>query len=478
MTANDVMAKIEGEGIRVIDLRFIDLPGLWQHFTVSAKEFAEDVFEEGIGFDGSSIRGFQEIQESDMLLVPDASSAFMDPFSAEPTLCLICNVKDPVTGEDYSRDPRHIAQKAENYLKSTGIGDTAYFGPEPEFFIFDDVRFGQGYNEGYYHIDAGEGFWNAGRVENPDGAGNSRNLGYKIRYKQGYFPVPPMDSHQDLRTEMLLALEALGVDIEVHHHEVGTAGQAEIDMRFDSLVNMGDKLLKYKYAVKNVARKHGKTVTLMPKPVFQDNGSGMHVHQSIWKNGRNQFFAAGTYGDLSETAVHYIGGILKHAPALLALTNPTTNSYRRLVPGYEAPINLIYSMRNRSAAVRIPVYSKSEKAKRVECRFPDPTCNGYLAFSAMLMAGLDGVQNKIMPPEPMDKDLYDLPPEELGKIESTPGDLSQVLDALEADHEFLLKGDVFTPDVIENWISYKRENEVDAIRLRPHPWEFALYFDI
>ena len=478
MTANDVMAKIEKEGIRVVDLRFIDLPGLWQHFTVSAKEFAEDVFEEGIGFDGSSIRGFQEIQESDMLLVPDPSSAFMDPFSAEPTICLICNVKDPVTGEDYSRDPRHIAQKAENYLKSTGIGDTAYFGPEPEFFIFDDVRFGQGYNEGYYHIDAGEGFWNAGRVENPDGAGNSRNLGYKIRYKQGYFPVPPMDSHQDLRTEMLLALEALGVDIEVHHHEVGTAGQAEIDMRFDSLVNMGDKLLKYKYAVKNVARKHGKTVTLMPKPVFQDNGSGMHVHQSIWKNGRNQFFAAGTYGDLSETAVHYIGGILKHAPALLALTNPTTNSYRRLVPGYEAPINLIYSMRNRSAAVRIPVYSKSEKAKRVECRFPDPTCNGYLAFSAMLMAGLDGVQNKIMPPEPMDKDLYDLPPEELGKIESTPGDLSQVLDALEADHDFLLKGDVFTPDVIENWISYKRENEVDAIRLRPHPWEFALYFDI
>ena len=478
MTATDVMAKIGDEGIRVVDLRFVDLPGLWQHFTVSTKEFSEDVFEEGIGFDGSSIRGFQQIQESDMLLFPDPTSAFMDPFSAEPTLCLICNVKDPVTGEDYSRDPRYIAQKAENYLKSTGIGDTAYFGPEPEFFIFDDVRFGQTYNEGYYHIDAGEGFWNAGRVENPDGAGNSRNPGYKIRYKQGYFPVPPMDSQQDLRTEMLLALEALGVEIEVHHHEVGTAGQAEIDMRFDSLVNMGDKLLKYKYAVKNVARKHGKTVTLMPKPIFQDNGSGMHVHQSIWKDGRNQFFAAGTYGDLSEIAVHYIGGILKHAPALLALTNPTTNSYRRLVPGYEAPINLIYSMRNRSAAVRIPVYSKSERSKRVECRFPDPTCNGYLAFSALLMAGLDGVQNKIMPPEPMDRDLYDLPPEELGKIASTPADLAQVLDALEADHDFLLKGDVFTPDVIENWISYKRENEVDAIRLRPHPWEFALYFDI
>ena len=478
MTANDVMARIEEEKIRVVDLRFVDLPGLWQHFTVSTNEFSEDVFEEGIGFDGSSIRGFQQIQESDMLLFPDPTSAFMDPFSAEPTLCLICNVRDPVTGEDYSRDPRYIAQKAENYLKSTGIGDTAYFGPEPEFFIFDDVRFGQTYNEGYYHIDAGEGFWNAGRVENPDGAGNSRNPGYKIRYKQGYFPVPPMDSHQDLRTEMLLALEALGVEIEVHHHEVGTAGQAEIDMRFDSLVNMGDKLLKYKYAVKNVARKHGKTVTLMPKPIFQDNGSGMHVHQSIWKEGRNQFFAAGTYADLSEIGVHYIGGLLKHAPALLALTNPTTNSYRRLVPGYEAPINLIYSMRNRSAAVRIPVYSKSERSKRVECRFPDPTCNGYLAFSAMLMAGLDGVQNKIMPPEPMDKDLYDLPPEELGKIASTPGDLAQVLDALEADHDFLLKGDVFTPDVIENWIAYKRENEVDAIRLRPHPWEFALYFDI
>ena len=298
MTANDVMAKIEKEGIRVVDLRFVDMPGLWQHFTVSTKEFSEEVFEEGIGFDGSSIRGFQQIQESDMLLFPDAASAFMDPFSAEPTLCLICNVRDPVTGEDYSRDPRYIAQKAENYLKSTGIGDTAYFGPEPEFFIFDDVRFGQTYNEGYYHVDAGEGFWNAGRAENPDGAGNSRNLGYKIRYKQGYFPVPPMDSQQDLRTEMLLALEALGVEIEVHHHEVGTAGQAEIDMRFDSLVNMGDKLLKFKYAVKNVARKHGKTVTLMPKPIFQDNGSGMHVHQSIWKEGRNQFFAAGTYGDL------------------------------------------------------------------------------------------------------------------------------------------------------------------------------------
>ena len=478
MTANDVMAKIKDEGIRVIDLRFVDLPGLWHHFTVSAKEFSADVFEEGIGFDGSSIRGFQQIQESDMLLFPDPATAFADPFTAEPTLCLICNVKDPITGESYTRDPRNIAQKAEAYLNSTGIGDTAYFGPEPEFFIFDDIRFGQNHHEGYYHIDSAEGFWNAGRVENPDAAGNSRNLGYKPRFKEGYFPVPPMDSHQDLRTEMLLALEEIGVEAEVHHHEVGTAGQSEIDMRYDSLVSMGDKLLKYKYAVKNVARRHGKTVTLMPKPIFQDNGSGMHVHQSLWKEGRNQFFEAGTYGDLSQAALYYIGGILKHAPALLALTNPTTNSYRRLVPGYEAPINLIYSMRNRSAAVRIPVYSMSEKAKRIETRFPDPTCNGYLAFSALLMAGLDGIQNKITPPGPLDKDLYDLPPEEMSQIDSTPPDLAAALDALENDHEFLLKGDVFTKDVIETWLSYKRHHEIDAIRLRPHPWEFALYFDI
>ena len=471
MKARDVMALIKDKGIQAVDLRFVDLPGLWQHFTVSTKEFAEEVFDEGIGFDGSSIRGFQEIQESDMLLVPDPASAFVDPFAAAATLCLICNVQDPVTGASYSRDPRYIAQKAEAYLKSTGIGDTAYFGPEPEFFIFDDVRFSQGYNHAYYYVDSKEGFWNSGKEENP-------NLGYKPRYKEGYFPVPPMDSHQDIRTEMVLTLESIGVDTEVHHHEVGTAGQAEIDMRFDSLVSMGDKLLKYKYVVKNVARRHGKTVTLMPKPLFQDNGSGMHVHQSIWKGKKNQFFEAGTYADLSKTALYYIGGILKHSPALLALCAPTTNSYRRLVPGYEAPINLIYSQRNRSAAVRIPVYSRSERAKRVEVRFPDGACNGYLAFSAMLMAGLDGIKNKLTPPGPLDKDLYDLPPEDLAKIESTPGSLGEVLDALEKDHDFLLTGDVFTRDVIETWISYKRENEVDAIRLRPHPWEFALYFDI
>ncbi len=471
MQAKDVMALIKEKGIRAVDIRFVDLPGLWQHFTLSNKEFSEDAFEEGLGFDGSSIRGFQEIQESDMLLMPDPSTAFVDPFAEAPTLVLIANVKDPVTGESYSRDPRYIAQKAESYLKSTGIGDTAYFGPEPEFFILDDVRFSQGYDHGFYYIDSKEGFWNSGKDEGP-------NLGYKPRYKEGYFPVPPMDSHQDLRTEMMMELENVGIDVEVHHHEVATAGQAEIDMRFDSLVSMGDKLLKFKYVIKQVARRHGKTVTLMPKPIFQDNGSGMHVHQSIWKGSSNTFFEAGTYADLSKTALYYIGGILKHAPALLAFCNPTTNSYRRLVPGYEAPINLIYSQRNRSAAVRIPAYSRSEKAKRIECRFPDPTCNGYLAFSAMLMAGLDGIQNKIIPPGPLDKDLYDLPAEEMAKIESTPGTLADVLDRLEGDHDFLLKGDVFTPDVIDNWISYKRTNEVDAIRLRPHPWEFALYFDI
>ena len=477
MTVNDVMQLIKDKGIQAVDLRFIDLPGLWQHFTVSAKEFEADVFEEGIGFDGSSIRGFQAIQESDMLLFPDPTTAFVDPFFEKPTLNIICNIKDPITGESYSRDPRYVAQKANAYLRSTGIADTAYFGPEPEFFIFDDIRFGQSYQHGYYHIDAAEGFWNAGRTENPDAAGNSRNLGYKPRYKEGYFPVPPMDSHQDLRTEMMLELEKVGVEIEVHHHEVGTAGQAEIDMRFDSLVNMGDKLMKYKYVVKNVGRRHGKTVTLMPKPIFQDNGSGMHVHQSLWLNGKNMFFEADAYAGLSKTALHYIGGILKHAGALLAFCNPTTNSYRRLVPGYEAPINLIYSMRNRSAAVRIPVYSGSEKAKRIETRFPDPTCNGYLAFSALLMAGLDGIQNAITPMGPLDKDLYDLPPEEHAKIPSTPGSLEEALAALEADHEFLLKGDVFTQDLIDTWLDYKR-GEVDAIRLRPHPWEFAMYFDI
>ncbi len=471
MDAREVIKLIQDREIKAVDLRFCDLPGLWQHFTLTPGQMSEESFQEGFGFDGSSIRGFQKIQESDMLLIPDPSSCFEDPFTKARTLNLICNVVDPITGEPYSRDPRYIAQKGEKYLASTGIGDTAYFGPEPEFFVFDDVRFSQSYNHGYYFVDSVEGFWNSGREENP-------NLGYKPRYKEGYFPVPPMDTLQDLRTEMVLTLQQVGIETEVHHHEVATAGQCEIDMRFDSLTSMGDKLLKFKYIIKNVARRYDKTVTLMPKPIFMDNGSGMHTHQSIWKDGKNVFYGPGTYADLSETAVYYIGGLLKHAGAVLAFGAPTTNSYRRLVPGYEAPINLIYSMRNRSACVRIPAYSKSEKAKRIEFRPPDASANGYLAFTAMLMAGLDGVQNKIMPPDPMDRDLYDLPPEELAQVKSTPGSLEEVLDALEADHEFLLKGDVFTPDVIENWIDYKRTNEVDAIRLRPHPHEFALYFDI
>jgi len=471
MDAREVVNLIRDQQIQAVDLRFCDLPGLWQHFTISAGDLDEDSFEEGFGFDGSSIRGFQQIQESDMILIPDPSTCFEDPFSKVKTLILICNIADPITQEPYSRDPRYITQKAEKYLVSTGIGDTAYFGPEPEFFVLDDVRFDQSYNHGYYYVDSVEGFWNSGREENP-------NLGYKPRYKEGYFPVPPMDTLQDMRTEMMLALQDAGIQVEVHHHEVATAGQCEIDMRFDSLVNMGDKLLKFKYIIKNVARRYDKTVTLMPKPIFMDNGSGMHVHQSLWKDGRNVFYGPGTYADLSQEAVYYIGGLLKHAAAVLAFGAPTTNSYRRLVPGYEAPVNLIYSMRNRSACVRIPTYSSSEKAKRVEFRPPDPSANGYMAFAAMLMAGLDGIQNKIMPPDPMDKDLYDLPPEEMADVESVPGSLDQALDALEADHDFLLKGDVFTPDVIETWLNYKREREVDAMRLRPHPYEFALYFDI
>jgi glutamine synthetase len=471
MEAREVIQWIKDREIEAVDLRFCDLPGLWQHFTCTPRLLTEESFEEGFGFDGSSIRGFQEIQESDMLLFPDPSSAFEDPFTKVRTLNLICGVGDPITGEMYSRDPRYIAQKAENYLSATGLGDTVYFGPEPEFFVLDDVRFDQTCNGAFYSVDSLEGFWNSGRDEQP-------NLGYKPRYKEGYFPVPPMDTLHDLRTEMTLLLEQAGIEVELHHHEVATGGQCEIDMRFDTLCKMGDNLLKFKYIIKNAARRYNKTVTLMPKPIFMDNGSGMHCHQSIWKNGRNLFYEPGTYADLSRTAVYYIGGLLKHAGAVLAFCAPTTNSYRRLVPGYEAPINLIYSVRNRSACVRIPAYSRSEKAKRIEFRPPDPSANGYLAFAAMLMAGLDGIQNKIMPPDPMDKDLYDLEPEDLARVESTPGSLEEALEALKADHEFLLKGDVFTKDVIETWLDYKRKREVDAIRLRPHPYEFALYFDI
>jgi glutamine synthetase len=471
MDAKKVIQTIKDREILAIDLRFCDLPGLWQHFTVPAAELTEDSIAEGFGFDGSSIRGFQEIQESDMLLFPDMTTAFEDPFMKVRTMNIICDVADPITGEPYTRDPRFVAKKAENYLKSTGMADTAYFGPEPEFFALDDVRFSQSYDHGYYYIDSVEGFWNSGKEEGP-------NLGYKPRYKEGYFPVPPMDTLHDMRTDMVLVLEEAGVKCELHHHEVATAGQCEIDLRYDTLLSMGDKYLKYKYIIKNVGRRYNKTVTLMPKPVFMDNGSGMHVHQSLWKDGKNLFYEAGTYADLSQMAVYYIGGILKHAPSLLGFCAPSTNSYRRLVPGYEAPINLIYSQRNRSACVRIPAYSKSEKAKRIEFRPPDPTANGYLAFAAMLMAGLDGIQNKILPPDPMDKDLYDLDPEDMAQVASVPGSLADVLDALEKDHDFLLKGDVFTTDLIEAWIEYKRTHEVDAIRLRPHPHEFALYFDI
>jgi glutamine synthetase len=470
-TPKEVIDYAKKQGVQFIDLKFEDLPGLWQHFTITWNEFNEALFEEGIGFDGSSIRGFQTIDQSDMLLVPDPNTAWIDPFMKHPTLSLICNVKDPVTGERYTRDPRYVAQKAENYLKSTGIADISYFGPEAEFFIFDDIRFGQTYNQGYYYIDSKEGFWNSGKEENP-------NLGYKPRYKEGYFPVPPMDSLQDIRSEIVETLEKIGIPVEVQHHEVATAGQGEIDMRFTSLTDMADRLMTFKYVVKNVARRNGKTATFMPKPIFMDNGSGMHVHQSLWKDGKNLFYQSGGYADISQTCKYYIGGLLKHAHAVLAFAAPTTNSYRRLVPGYEAPVNLAYSQRNRSACVRIPMYSRSEKAKRIEFRCPDPSCNAYLAFAAMLMAGLDGIQNKIDPGDPLDKDIYDLEPEEAALVETVPGSLEEALDALEKDHDFLMKGDVFTEDVLETWLSYKRQHEVDAIRLRPHPYEFALYFDI
>ncbi len=468
----DVLKLVQDRGVQIVDFRFADLPGLMQHFSIPAHELTEAGFEEGYGFDGSSIRGFQEIQESDMILVPDPATAVIDPFTKHPTLVLNCFVEDPVTGEPYTRDPRNLAQKAETFLAGTGIADTSYWGPECEFYVFDSVRFDQNQHSGFYFVDAVEGAWNSGAEE----AG--RNLGYKPRYKEGYFPVPPMDHYQDLRSEMILAMAAAGIEIEVHHHEVGTAGQAEIDMRYDTLLRMADKVMLYKYIVKNVARRHGKTATFMPKPIFEDNGSGMHTHQSLWSEGVPLFYDESGYAGLSDVGRWYIGGLLAHAPALAAFSNPTTNSYRRLVPGFEAPVNLVYSQRNRSAACRIPLYSRSPKAKRVEFRIPDPSCNPYLAFSAMLMAGIDGVRNKIEPTGPLDKDLYDLPPEELAEIPQVPASLDEALAALEADEAFLLEGDVFTPDVIETWIAYKREKEIDAVRLRPHPWEFALYYDI
>jgi len=474
-TPSEVLKLAEDSGAEFVDLRFCDLPGVMQHFSMPIHELSEDGFREGYGFDGSSIRGFQEIQESDMLLIPDPDTAVIDPFRQHATINLNCYVQDPVTGESYTRDPRYVAKKAEEYVKGTGIADTSYFGPEAEFYIFDQVRFDQNQFSGYYFLDSVEGVWNSGRDFELDG---SPNLGYKPRYKEGYFPVPPMDSYQDLRSEMVRVLEVVGVEIEVQHHEVGTAGQAEIDMRFDSMLRMADKLMLYKYVIKNVAHAAGKSVTFMPKPIFMDNGSGMHVHQSLWKGGEPLFFDEKGYAGLSDLARWYIGGLLSHAPALLAFAAPTTNSYKRLVPGYEAPVNLVYSQRNRSACVRIPLYSKSPKAKRLEFRCPDPSCNPYLAFAAMLMAGLDGIQNKIEPAAPVDRDLYDLPAEELAKVPQVPSSLDEALAALESDQDFLLAGGVFTQDVIDTWIEYKRENEIDAVRLRPHPYEFYMYYDI
>jgi len=470
MTPKQVLDMVKEKNIRVVDIRFMDFPGVWQHFTVPISELDESSFEDGFGFDGSSIRGWQPIHASDMLVVPVSATAQIDPFFKEPTLVLIGNIVDPVTRESYSRDPRYITQKAETYLKSTGIGETAYFGPEAEFFIFDNIQFESSSNRAFYEIDSIEGVWNTGRNEEP-------NLGYKPRHKEGYFPVPPMDKFQDLRTEMVLVLESLGIDIECQHHEVATAGQGEIDMRFKPLLQMADQLMWFKYVLKNVAHRHNRTVTFMPKPLFEDNGTGMHTHISIW-NGDKPLFAGDQYAGVSQEALYAIGGILKHCKALCAFTNPTTNSYKRLVPGFEAPVNLAYSSRNRSAAIRIPMYSASPKAKRIEFRTPDPSCNGYLAFSAMLMAVIDGIQNKMDPGEPLDKNIYDLPPEELAEVESAPGSLDESLNALKEDHEFLLKGDVFTQDVIDMWIEYKMENEVNPVKLRPHPHEFFLYFDI
>src|SRR6202795_4876994 len=469
MNPQEVLEFAKDKEIRQVDLRFTDLPGLQQHVSYPISQLTADSFEEGFGIDGSSIRGGAAINESDMLLIPDPATAFIDPFGEIRTLVMTSDVIDPITRQHYERDPRWIARKAELYLNNTGIADTAYFGAEAEFFIFDSVRFDQDQHSGYYFIDAEEGRWNSGRETN--------NLGYRPRYKEGYFPVPPTDHYQDMRSEMVQTMIKCGLDIECHHHEVATGGQCEIDQRFDTLVKPADNMMTYKYVVRNVANQYGKTVTFMPKPLFQDNGSGMHTHQSIWKGGK-PLFAGDLYAGLSQMALWYIGGLLKHARALSAIIAPTTNSYKRLVPGYEAPVNLAYSRRNRSAAVRIPMYSASPKAKRVEFRPPDPSANPYLAFAGMLMAMLDGIKNKIKPGEPLDKDIYDLEPEELAKVPKAPGSLEEALNFLERDHEFLLHGDVFTKDVISTWIWYKREKEVDAIRLRPHPYEFALYYDI
>ncbi len=470
MKPADVLKYAQKHNAKMIDCKFVDLLGAWQHITYPIERL-EDGIEEGFGFDGSSIRGWKAINNSDMLMMPNPDTAVMDPFLRTPTLSITCNVVDPITHEPYSRCPRSLAQRAVAYLKSTGIADTAYFGPEAEFFIFDNVRYDNRNNESFYQVDSVEGRWNTGSHE------DGKNLGHKPNFKGGYFPVSPIDTYTDLRTNMVLVMQQVGIEVETHHHEVATAGQAEIDMKFDQMVQMADKLMWYKYIVKNVARQAGKTVTFMPKPLFGDNGSGMHTHQSLWK-GDSPLFAGDQYAGMSETAMYYIGGILRHAPAVCAFANPTTNSYRRLVPGFEAPVNLAYSARNRSAAVRIPMYSPSPKAKRIELRSPDPTANPYLAFAAMLMAGLDGIENKIHPGEALDKDIYSLSPEELKEVPHVPHSLDAALDALRKDHDFLLKGDVFSAELLDAWIDYKHENEVNYVRLRTTPSEFALYYDI
>ncbi|MBI3411382.1 MAG: type I glutamate--ammonia ligase [Planctomycetes bacterium] len=469
MTPKEVLALMRQKEVKAVDMRFIDFPGMSQHFTIPASALEESVFEDGLGFDGSSIRGWQAINESDMLVLPQPETAFIDPFMKETTLVMLCNIQDPLTRQDYSRDPRNVSRKSVNYMKASGVADVAYIGPELEFFVFDSIRYDQTQNSGYYFIDSEEGAWNTGL--------DNKNLGYKLRYKEGYFPVPPSDALHDIRSEMMLTMINCGLTIEAQHHEVATGGQGEIDMKYGPLVQMADNVVKYKYIVKNVARKYGKTATFMPKPLFMDNGTGMHVHISLWK-GNSNLFAGSGYAGLSDVGLYAIGGLLKHAPALCAFTNPTTNSYKRLVPGYEAPVNLAYSRRNRSASIRIPMYSANPKAKRIEFRCPDGSSNPYLAFAAMLMAVLDGIKNKTKPGEPLDKDIYDLEPEELAKVPKAPGALDEAVSALEKDHEFLLQGDVFTEDVLKMWIRYKREKEIDAMRLRPHPYEFYLYFDI
>ena len=470
MTPEEIQHFIQDNDVAMIDVKFTDLLGTWQHFSVTPREWSPEVFTNGLGFDGSSIRGFQGIQRSDMILIPDPNTAVLDPFTAHPTLSITAGISDPITGERYHKDPRGVAERAEAYLKTTGLAETSFWGPEAEFFVFDDVRYDSGRDTAFYAVDSVEAAWNTGSDEGP-------NLAYKTEHKEGYFPVPPRDTLQDLRTEMVLQMEKVGIEIEIHHHEVATAGQCEIDMKYSTLTHMADNLQWYKYVVRNVARQAGKVATFMPKPIFEDNGNGMHTHQSLWQDGTNLFFDPNGYGLISETARFYIGGLIKHGAALMAFCAPTTNSYKRLVPGYEAPNVLVYSARNRSAGIRIPMLSEKPATKRLEFRSPDPTCNPYLAFSAQLLAGLDGIANRIDPGDPVDDvDLFEVDPVALG-YPVIPGSLSAVLDALEEDHDFLLQGGVFDEDLIRTWIDYKREFEVAAVAIRPHPHEFSLYFD-